>query len=351
MDKQLGQGSYGSVVARDGKAVKQFGKLSHLIQEYMALKYLSDCKYVVHAKGVDFDNLELHMELYDGSLRKWLEIKDRNGGPSQEENMIILRDILLGLVELHDRNLAHGDLKPSNILVMNKPLRAVLGDCGFVSIKQYAKVDRTAEPYRDPEVSHDTSHDMFSFGICFLEIVAGVRINRQASYQELKAVVHEYVRSSENKKIIYNLLHEEKTRRPSARFLLYRLFKESPTKWIKPKVTPDNGGKMLMSISSDEKKFIRKLMKDTAYICEIHRSKKGYGALISYLDAHRINSSLYKIHAAVTLMILSAIFGVSGFRENEVMSLCKYKYDLEFIHNTLNKMLSDRHFINMLLTP
>jgi hypothetical protein len=36
----LGSGSYGQVIVRDGKAVKKFSKLSHLIQEYMALKYL-----------------------------------------------------------------------------------------------------------------------------------------------------------------------------------------------------------------------------------------------------------------------------------------------------------------------
>lgn len=355
----LGKGSYGEVTIRDGKAIKRFSKLSHLIQEYMALRYLDDCNYVVHSKGVDFANLELHMELYDGSLRKWLEDKRDTQGTTHEEIMKILHDILLGLIELHDRELAHGDLKPGNILVQNYPLKAVLGDCGFVSVAKYAKVDRTAAIYRDPIVSHDSSHDMFSFGICFLEMIAEIKINRQATYEELKQVVLDKVEDLEYRKIIYNLLHEDKDRRPSARTLLYRMFKENPPKWIKPTLIesdPSRSGtgqhsRISVSVLADDRNYIRKLMKVTAYEFEINRGKKGYGALISYIANHHINSSLYKIYTAVTLMILSSIFGKSGFRETEVLDLCEHKYSLDFIFSILDNMLSDRIFVSLLLAP
>lgn len=355
----LGQGSYGEVSVRDGKAVKRFSKLSHLIQEYLALRYLNDCNYVVHSKGVDFANLELHMELYGGSLRKWLEDKRYHQGTSHEEIIKILHDILLGLIELHDRELAHGDLKPGNILIRNMPLKAVLGDCGFVSVAKYAKVDRTAAIYRDPIISHDSSHDMFSFGICFLEMIAEIKINRQATYDELKQVVVDKVEDPEYRKIIYNLLHEDKDRRPTARSLLYRLFKENPPKWIKPTLIESDPsrsgtghhGRIAVSILSDDRNYIRKLMKVTAYEFEINRGKKGYGALISYIDNHQIQPSSYKIYTAVTLMILSAIFGKSGFREPEVLNLCEDKYRLEFIYSILQDMLSDHIFISLLLAP
>ena len=71
--QHLGQGSYGEVVARNGQAVKKFSKLSHLVQEYVALRYLQDCQYVVRPISIDVDSLELSMELYDCSLRRWLE--------------------------------------------------------------------------------------------------------------------------------------------------------------------------------------------------------------------------------------------------------------------------------------
>jgi serine/threonine protein kinase len=344
----LGSGAYGSVFVRDDKAVKTFSKLSHLIQEYLALRYLDDCEYVVHAKGVDFAHMELEMELYDCSLRKWLELqhekRDQDKSYSLEmmraNIMIILRDVLIGLVELHDRELAHGDLKPGNILIRKEPLKAVLGDCGFVSVAKYAKVDRTAAIYRDPIIGHDRSHDMFSFGICFLEMIAEIKINRQPTYEELKSIVKSKIENPEHRKIIYNLLHEDKERRPDSRSLLYRLFKQNPTKWVRPNMASPN---------IQDEKHIRSLMKNTSYEFGIHRGKKGYGALLSYIDNHNIPSKYHHIYAAVTLMILSSIFGKSGFREQEAMSLCEDRYDLPFIYTILGNMMKDTIFVNILL--
>lgn len=367
----LGQGSYGEVSIRDGKAVKRFSKLSHLIQEYMALRYLDDCNYVVHAKGVDFPHLELHMDLYDCSLRKWLEDQRERDYANHDDIMSITHDILTGLVELHDRDLAHGDLKPGNILIKKHPLRAVLGDCGFVSVAKYAKVERTAAIYRDPVVGHDSSHDMFSFGVCFLEMIAEIKINRQANYEEFKQVIRDKVHDPECRKIIYNLLHSDRERRPSARILLYRLFRENPPKWIRPTTILSSSSqesyvdsqrsstsrntvlctRTIISVLREDRKYIRSLMKKTAFQFEINRGKKGYGALLSYIDNHHIEPSHHRIYTATTLMILSSIFGKSGFREQEVMELCEYKYTPTFMYQIIQDMLSDRIFINILLAP
>jgi len=347
----IGSGSYGEVTIRDGKAVKKFTKLSHLIQEYVALKYLDNCKYVVHSEGVNFSRLELHMELYDCSLRKWLEEKREHGKATKSNIMKIIHDILMGLIELHDRELAHGDLKPGNILIRNNPLKVVLGDCGFVSIAKYAKVDRTAAIYRDPVVSHDASHDMFSFGICFLEMLGEIKINRQANYTELKQVIRDKIDNNDHRKIIYNLLHEDKDRRPSARSLMYRIFKENPPKWIRPNNINLDGSKLMISVRSNDRKYIRGLMKITAYRFEINRGKKGYGALLSYIDNHKIDPSNYRIYTAITLMILSSIFGKSGFREQEVIELCSHNETLSRVYSLLHDMLSDITFINILLAP
>lgn len=345
----LGQGAYGSVCAKDGKAAKKFSKLSHLIQEYTALQYLNDCKYVVHDRGVDFANLELYMDLYDCSLRDWLSSKR----PDKADVMKMIHDILMGLIELHDRALAHGDLKPGNILVRKHPLSAVLGDCGFVSIAKYAKSERTAPVYRDPVVGHDSSHDMFSFGICLLEMIADIRINRQATYGELKAVVRDKVPEGEYKKIIYNLLHEDKSRRPTARTLLHRLFGENPPRWRKPviNISDSSNGRIVVSVLGEHRKYIRTLMKTTSYEYKINRSKKGYGALIAYIDQHQVSPSLYRAYAGVTLMILSSLFGKSGFREKDVYELCERKYSHDMLYTILRNMLRDSTFINIILTP
>lgn len=349
MSNILGQGTYGEVSVRDGKAIKKFSKLSHLIQEYMALQYLDDCNYIVHTSGANFGALELSMKLYDCSLRKWLEEQRDHNGAKSNDLMKIIHDILMGLVELHDRHLAHGDLKPGNILIRKNPLGAVLGDCGFVSIDKYAKVDRTASIYRDPVINHDPYHDMFSFGICFLEMMGEIKINRQATYEELKQVVREKVTNNEYRKIIYNLLHSDRERRPTARSLLFRLFKENPPKWIK--YSNSTSSEKSNSSTQEEKNHIRRLMKNIAHEYNINRGKKGYGALLLFIDNHHIDTSLYKIYMAVALMILSSIFGASGFRELEAMQLCDNHYAVNFIYKILNEMLSDKSFIRILLSP
>lgn len=349
----LGQGSYGEVKERKGKAIKTFPKVSYLIQEYMALRYLSDCSNVVHTCGVDFAAFELHMDLYDCSLRKWLD-ENRSSNTYQTDILVIMRDILLGLVELHDRDLAHGDLKPGNVLIKKSPLRAVLGDCGFVSVAKYAKVDRTAPIYRDPIVSHEPSHDMFSFGVCFMEMYGEIKISRQATYTELKELVRTRVEDRKVQKILYNLLHEDKSRRPDSRELLLRMFGETPEPWIRPNLvmfTPDfHGGRVQVGLLKEDINIIRRLMKVVAHDFEINRGKKGYGALITYLDKNNIPSADHKIHTAVMLMILSSIFGKSGFTEEEVQSLCP-EYTITGIYSILKKMLHDITLVGLIMSP
>jgi serine/threonine protein kinase len=356
MPKILGQGSYGQVSVRNGMAIKKFSKLSHLIQEYLALKYLSDCSYVVHCTGVDFARLEMAMELYDGSLRHWIDKQNNTGGLLESSVMAILRDILLGLCELHDRELAHGDLKPGNVLVSNNPMKVVLGDCGFVSVAKYAKVERTAPVYRDPVVTHEWTHDMYSFGICFLEMLAGIKINRQASYSELKDIVQTKIKNSEYRKIIYNLLHEDKARRPTARYLLQRLYDLDPPKWKRPEIKVPSRAhgdslRVVLSISPEDCNDIRRTIKTYARNYKINRGKKSYGALVSFIENNNIERKHYFLYTAVTLMIISSMFGESGFRDVEALKLCGSGYNNSDIYSALEHLLSDATFINILLLP
>ncbi len=226
------KGSYGEIFFKDGKAIKKFAKLSHLIQEYTALKYLEDCKHIVKIVDVNFEKLELSMEAYDCSLREWLTEK-----PSDSDLRIIARDVLMGLNELHERSLVHGDVKPGNIFIRRSPLGAVLGDCGFTSLAKYAKVERAAAIYRDPFIEGDSDFqkcDMYSLGICLLEMFGDLRLNRQSqSYEELKEIINNKIIDPIMKKIITDLVHEDKSRRPTTKTVIYHLFNEVPPKLVK----------------------------------------------------------------------------------------------------------------------
>lgn len=344
----LGEGSYGKVYVKDNKAVKKFAKLAHVIQEYIALKYLEDCSYIVHTKGVDFTNLELHMDLYDTSLRKWLWFEDKTtrDGKKHSEIMKVTHDILCGLVELHDRELAHGDIKPGNILIQKSPLKAVLGDCGFVSIAKYAKVDRTADVYRDPIVDHETSHDMYSFGIVFLEMIGQIKISKQASYNQVRQLINEKVEDDSYKRILLSLTHPDKSKRPTSRYVLSKLFNEDPPRWGKPTHISS-----LSSINSEkESKSIKNTMKTISDKFDINRAKKGYVALLSYMDNHTISNKMNHIYINITIMILSSLFGSSGFRLKEVMDACPHQKSSLF-YEILDNLLKDTMFVRLLLAP
>ena len=358
----LGKGSYGQVTIKRGCAVKKFAKLSHLIQEYIALKYLNTCQYVVHEKGVNFSNLELSMELYDNSLRNWLRNQRSHSGIPKNTKLKIIHDILMGLIELHDRELAHGDLKPGNILINTNPFKIVLGDCGFVSIYKYSKVDRTAAVYRDPIVDHDLSHDMFSFGICFLEIMYNLKINRQADYKELKEIINNKVDDPYHRKLLKCLLSKNKEQRYTSRETMIYLFNESPRKWDKDKnktkvlkTIPNNVNPGLSnkytSIGYTRVKRIYKLTKELADVYDIHRGKTGFSAIITFLQTNNIHKKYHSLFIHTNLMILSALFGESGYREEEVIENCDKVINLSHIYQTLYRLLSDTNYIKILLCP
>jgi len=344
-DLILGKGAYGEVCLKNGNAVKQFDGLRHLIQEYVALKYLSDCDYIVKAKKVNFNHLQIEMELYDCNLKTWMKNNRKNNNYVEQRNKII-HDILRGLIELHDRGLCHGDLKPGNILVRNKPLKAVLGDCGFVSISKYTKTHLTTKNYRDPMYERTSAHDMFSFGLCLYELITHKRILMKDNYHEYKKNVKNHVTDYSYYKIISSLFEEDKDKRPSSREVLFKLFNETPVNWVNPTINKYDD-----KLSNEQKESIREIFKVIKHQNKINRSNQGYIAVINFLNKHNVNSELHIIYSLITLMILSSIFGKTGFNDEKCFDLCRNSKEISratFIQ-IINELLSNMEYISILL--
>lgn len=342
----LGAGSYGQVSCRDGKAVKKFSKIHHIIQEYTAICAMTESNYIVHASFANFSNLELHMDLYDCSLRNWLS----NNKITTTTRNIITKDILRGLIDLHDRGFAHGDIKPGNILIKNNPLSAVLGDCGFVSVAKYSKVERTAPAYREPVIGYDITHDIFSFGICLFELVTGERVGVQKSYVAAQNVIKNKIKPGNDhyKNIILSSIQESKEKRPTARDLLFLLHKESyPMSVAKKYTTYPNE----QSSKIGESNELRILIKYTCSHYKINRSKIGYYAIMEYLHRKKIDIEYYHLYMGTTLLILASLFGSSIFKEKDIIHLCQNKYTKIHIYKILHKLLQDDIFLNNLLQP
>ena len=330
----IGKGAYGQVYSVGGYAVKKFNKLSHLIQEYTALSYLNDTRYIVKTAGVDFDTLELKMELYDSSFRTWLSEGNRKSNDKHK----ILKCVLRGLIELHDRNLCHTDLKPGNILIRKNPFKVVIGDCGFVSISRYAKVDRTAPRYREQNVKRDRYHDIFSFGIMLMEITSGVILNRLVDYNQLKQIINNKLMDSPYKNIILSCIQEDRERRPTARKLLKVLYNEDYLRWVPPDIKVDPG------------KFddLRKYMKNISEDHHINRRLIGFTALCDFLSHNNVHKRQYRIYGAVTLLILSAIFGNGLF--NDALVSTKYNGGRS-VNPIVKQLLSNHKFVQLLFIP
>jgi serine/threonine protein kinase len=240
----LGGGMYGWVIRKrtphgQEVAIKCFDRLDYLIQEWSAIKRIEGCRYLIQAHKVDLDRMEITMDLYDSSLDHWIS---KNTKASIEEKMAILKQVLLGVQEISERNLTHGDLKPDNILVKKdksgKTL-VVISDCGFMSVNKYSRTHLTAPSYQEPAHSnhpdpfknfhHHPGHDMYSYGLIFAGILIGSPIvrpydcdhNMLSFIVEKELKLHGYGKYVE---YVLSMLNPDIEKRWSASEALYHIF-------------------------------------------------------------------------------------------------------------------------------
>jgi serine/threonine protein kinase len=342
----LGKGSYGEVYKMNGQAIKVFKNKAHIIQEYAAGNYLNSCNYVVNVISADFDNLLLKMQLCDYSLRNWID-KYQNT-PEYEKNLPkIIKDILYGINEIHALGLSHADIKPSNFLVINYPVfKVVAGDLGFVSNFKYAKVERTAPVYREINVSQTQSSDLYSIGITLLELIAKIKINRQAKYNEVINIITDKIKDQTYKDILLSLTNKDPSKRYSIEKIIKLLYNETHT--LVKTIPNINDQSSIKYLFMEQKTFIRKSFKSFTFKYDIKRGKKGYIALIRYIEENQVDKSLFKIMIGATLFILSAVFGKTKFKEVNIKEITP---DTTQLNSILNTLLSNNTYLNIIYSP
>lgn len=333
----LGKGAYGQVTKQHDCAVKKFTKLPHLIQEEAALTYLKDCHYIVHSRSVDYLKNELTMELYDTSLRKWLSKECC----CKECLNQILHDVLCGLVELQDRGLSHSDLKPGNILI-KKPLKAVLGDCGFVSISRYSKQQRTAQSYRDIIIKNDDKHDMYSLGILILEIFYHIKPVVYDSYDEIQQVIKNTKKP--HTAVLKQLFHEDREKRPTAREVLMILFKDTVPVYHRPKMVIKDSIKEKLGVQLD---WMENTIKDNQAALSICRGRLGLKALLHYLSTHPMKWDI-QYYLAAMLIIITSMFGNVPAVIPDIFMICDISPKKEKMLLLIDQLAHDEEFLTIL---
>ena len=211
-----------------------------VIDEVMMLKELSSkSKYIIDFQNAwqDDDKVIFITELaLSGTLKEYiLQRKDNI-------NLRVIKgwckQILEGLLFLHNQNIAHRDIKCNNIFYNCNTGNIIIGDFGLAKqrINNFHTTIGTPE-YMAPEMYEDHGYDekvdIYAFGMCILEM-----ITKEIPYAECGGVGHLYknvssgikpgciekVKNEEAKQIILRCLQPNPVNRPSSGELLNNPF-------------------------------------------------------------------------------------------------------------------------------
>ena len=130
------------------------------------------------------------MELCKDSLRSYAIKKRKNEGNGITEDDIktIMRDVCLGLNELHNRGIIHLDIKPENIMLSFSG-KFKIGDLGMARILTKIVEEQDIPEgdcrYLAKELLNDdpnqaipdlTKADIFALGITIYELIEGITL-------------------------------------------------------------------------------------------------------------------------------------------------------------------------------
>ena len=200
-DRELGHGSYASVIELEYMGLKCAGKKIHELllkqgnDSYTVRRFEEECRLlsqvrhpnIVQFLGVHFQRGVqvpiLVMEFLPTNLTSCIE---QHGILPNEISYSILHDVALGLCYLHSQTppIIHRDLSSNNVL-LTANMTAKISDLGVARILnltplQVSRMTQTpgTPAYMPPEVmvanpKYDTSVDEFSYGILMIHMFSG----------------------------------------------------------------------------------------------------------------------------------------------------------------------------------
>jgi len=213
IEKELGRGKQGVVyLAQDPElhrqvAIKAVHIQSDLQQQQNLDQLLSEARMAsrlqhpnivtIYDIGIADHRPYLVLEYIEGqSLRE----KIRNG-LRLEEALRNMRDILSGVAAAHEKKIAHGDIKPANILI-NQDDSARVADFGLAHFAEASQGDSSelcgTPRYMAPEhietQRHEIVSDVFSVGLVCYEILTGKPdINGEEIFHILNQIANENI--------------------------------------------------------------------------------------------------------------------------------------------------------------
>ncbi|KAA8493053.1 putative myosin light chain kinase [Porphyridium purpureum] len=190
----LGKGAFGVVRAATNKntgervAIKTFKKKNLNEDDYTYLKREIDIVTKVDHPNVvntydvfeSQDSIFIVMEYLGGGMLYDVLVKE--GSVTEDRAAMVMREIVSGVVYLHEKGIVHRDLKPENMLCKQKlfPWTVKLCDFGLANFADTGHMMETqvGTPYfAAPEIikgeQYNSSVDMWSCGVIMYNILSG----------------------------------------------------------------------------------------------------------------------------------------------------------------------------------
>lgn len=339
--KFVGKGAYGSVTVKGNKATKKLNKFSHVVQEAVAGFFLVGQENIVEFLEASIVKKTITMKRYEKTLRNWMDKEESH--PLELKNEVS-KQFLRGLMNIHALKLVHGDVKPGNIFVNEKPLKVVIGDLGFISLAPFSKVERTAAVYRDKNPVSCYGHDIYSAGIILLEIYGELKISMQADYSQIHDAIKEEISDPKMRRILLDMTSERHDMRPLIKDVYFRMFGER----IEYPVIKNHFE------APYNNKEIRSIMVDLADKYEIQRAHRGYKALIHYINTNSRNyvncKKAGKKYAVSMIFILSSVFGrFTKFNEKMAAEYCDC--EISEIISVTEELCLNREIVHIIMSP
>lgn len=383
MTQTLGEGTFGVVVCRDGKAYKtyrcdngmEYGIPHDILRELSALALLPPHANVVQGH-IEYNDWiatppSLVMPVAECSLHTFLVQHRRANTLGEIQWGHLLRHVLHGMAHVHQHGILHRDLKTHNILVYHTtdsvhPQRAVVADFGSAKLYLPGRTNSsgvctlcyTAPEVLLGEVRYNYAVDVWSIGVVALELMYGhhpckgdsewgqlmayFRITGTPTKQcwpaltELPYYNKEWPRwRRENStfaggdEVLRTVIAQALVCDPLQRSTCQDLLSDLHNVDCKPSLPASEGAAPIPSLRPKEREWRKKA------ICWMFRSRQHFRLsadslhlAISLLDTAMTMRRLQRVHHAAILWIVMKLNEPCAFSASSVCKYCQYRFTI-----------------------
>ena len=245
--KELGKGGFGRVIQVKNKSDNNFYAIKEIIIRADMKDQLDnikkeadilskfDCDNIVkyYDSYFDKDKFYILMEYCEGqNLKDFININIENNELIEENTLYdIIKQICIGIKEIHNENIIHRDIKPENIFMSeNKDIK--IGDFGiskrYNPNKEYTNTIYKvgSVKYMAPEIlingKYNLKSDMYSLGCIIYELFNLSKYYDDKELNQIKTI-DSNIYNNKWQKIIYSLLQRDYNKRMNINEICDRL--------------------------------------------------------------------------------------------------------------------------------